>query len=410
MGVKVAFSEQLQGKTCMDEYNDISSDDDKKIEDVNKTDEEDPTFTQKCNILRQYLNEYSAKYSRCFTGEYSGYFLYTISSINEALTKCTNYERRLELESDRKKLINVESKLGEKDSHVDHSEKGKVSPGEEDEATSECKEETCKTKHLENQEQSESEGMLDGEPDSRSEQITSGSSQELGTPTDTLSTGHEVLGTISHVSSADPEDKDSPSRAHASDTLTIQPETGTSTCYTGILHTDVPGDASLNNFITPVAEVSSVSIILNLEKNYIVNKSSTCSQQEPPAELISTSAEDATLATEPSSGERSSHQEMAPHQKLMSEGGKQPAPELPQESFSQPASAQGHLARAPITLTQEEESGKNTIKIKKKKKKRQRIQDELDRIMYSPSIFDEQNMYLPYTHLENTYYVNEYDY
>lgn len=205
MGVKVVFSEQLQGKTCMDEYNDISTDDDKKIEDVNKTDEDDPTFTQKCNILRQYLNEYNAKYSHCFTGEDSVYFLYTISSINGALTKCTNYKRRLELESHRTKSIHVESKLGEKYSQVDHSAKGTVSPGEEGEATSECKEETCKTKHLENQEQSERGGTRGGEPDSRSEQITSGSSQELEAPTDTLSTGHEVLGTISHVSSADSE-------------------------------------------------------------------------------------------------------------------------------------------------------------------------------------------------------------
>ncbi|SBT73465.1 PIR protein [Plasmodium ovale] len=47
---------------------------------------------------------------------------------------------------------------------------------------------------------------------------------------------------------------------------------------------------------------------------------------------------------------------------------------------------------------------------KKKKKKRQMIQEELDRLMYSPSIFDEKNMYLPYTQLDNLYYENEYEY
>ncbi|SBT36747.1 PIR Superfamily Protein [Plasmodium ovale wallikeri] len=46
---------------------------------------------------------------------------------------------------------------------------------------------------------------------------------------------------------------------------------------------------------------------------------------------------------------------------------------------------------------------------KKKKKKRQRIQEELDRIMYSPSIFDEKNMYLPYSRLENSYNDIEYE-
>lgn len=65
--------------------------------------------------------------------------------------------------------------------------------------------------------------------------------------------------------------KDNPSRVHASDTLTIQPETGTSTSYTGIPHTDVPGDASVKNITTPIAEVTGASIILNLEKNYIMN-------------------------------------------------------------------------------------------------------------------------------------------
>lgn len=42
--------------------------------------------------------------------------------------------------------------------------------------------------------------------------------------------------------------------------------------------------------------------------------------------------------------------------------------------------------------------------LKKKKKKRQRIQQELDRIMYSTSIFDEKNMYLSYSRLQNSYY------
>lgn len=92
-------------------------------------------------------------------------------------------------------------------------------------------------------------------------------------------------------------------------------------------------------------------------------ESSTCSQQETPAQLTSTSAEGVTLAKEPSRGEPSLQQEMALHQDLMSEEGKQTAPELSQESSSQPATTQGHLARAPITLTHEEESGKNVIKI-----------------------------------------------
>ncbi|SBT00254.1 PIR Superfamily Protein [Plasmodium ovale curtisi] len=38
---------------------------------------------------------------------------------------------------------------------------------------------------------------------------------------------------------------------------------------------------------------------------------------------------------------------------------------------------------------------------KKKKKKRQEIQEELERIMYSPSNFNENNMYLSYAHLED---------
>ncbi|SBT51567.1 PIR Superfamily Protein [Plasmodium ovale wallikeri] len=38
---------------------------------------------------------------------------------------------------------------------------------------------------------------------------------------------------------------------------------------------------------------------------------------------------------------------------------------------------------------------------KKKKKKRQKIQEELERIMYSPSNFNESNMYLSYAHLED---------
>ncbi|SBT72149.1 hypothetical protein, conserved [Plasmodium ovale] len=47
---------------------------------------------------------------------------------------------------------------------------------------------------------------------------------------------------------------------------------------------------------------------------------------------------------------------------------------------------------------------------KKKKRKRQMIQEELDRLMNSPSIFDEKNMYLSYTYLEKPYeeYIYEY--
>ncbi|SBS95083.1 PIR Superfamily Protein, partial [Plasmodium ovale curtisi] len=38
---------------------------------------------------------------------------------------------------------------------------------------------------------------------------------------------------------------------------------------------------------------------------------------------------------------------------------------------------------------------------KKKKKKRQEIQEELERMIYSPSNFNENNMYLSYAHLED---------
>ncbi|SBS99182.1 PIR Superfamily Protein [Plasmodium ovale curtisi] len=201
MGVEVAFSRDSQRKSCMDEFNDIDSNDDKKIEDVKQTDEEDGTFLQKCHDLRNYLETYNEKYKHCFKGEAAAFFLFNRDLIYKALVKCTNYEKRLtELELLKEKQVATADELGEPNAEKEGSTKRTLLGEQTSEAVTDCKNTKCNSKEMEDQTQPEREGMHNGESESRKEQETSVSLQELATVTKSLSNDQELLGNKAHSS------------------------------------------------------------------------------------------------------------------------------------------------------------------------------------------------------------------
>ncbi|SBT33182.1 PIR Superfamily Protein [Plasmodium ovale wallikeri] len=222
MGIEVAYSGQSQKKSCMDEYDDMNSDDDKKIDEVNETNEEDSTFSQKCKVLREYLASYNAKYSHCFKGDASSYFLFTINSIKVALKKCTEHEKRQAvLESEKEKQIITADDSGEPLVVDEDSSKAALSVEKKSELLDKGKDETCESKQFEDQKQQCIEGTHSSEPESRNEEITSGSSQDVSLSNGSLSPNH-----------GQPDNKAQSSASHSradslSDATTLEsPETG----------------------------------------------------------------------------------------------------------------------------------------------------------------------------------------
>ncbi|SBT55432.1 hypothetical protein POVWA2_072240 [Plasmodium ovale wallikeri] len=228
MGVDVAFSSQSQRKNCLDEFSEIDPEDDKKIEVVNGTDEKDNTFPQKCNVLKQYLELYNVKYNHCYKGEAAVYFLTNRDLIITALTKCTKYEeRQAEMELEKKKEIITATGSSIQHKEEDNHEKGTMLSGEEHEATSECREDTCKKMHSGEQEQPEIKENSGEEPELRSDKSIIEPSHEANHPNIPLSTNPGQPGDESHSSSVDPED---------------------------ITHTKAPGGEAVNNIDTTIAE------------------------------------------------------------------------------------------------------------------------------------------------------------
>ncbi|SBT73646.1 hypothetical protein, conserved [Plasmodium ovale] len=409
MGVDVTFSSQSKGKTCTDEYSEIDPDDDKKLEVVNETDEKDSTFLQKCSVLKQYLVSYNEKYKHCFNSEAAVYFLANREMINTALTRCTRYEKLQEtLERGKEKEVITEKELGEKHTQQEDLAVGTVSSGKEGEPTAECKEEICKTPHSREQIQEETKEIGGEEPDSRGDKDIAGSPQEPVPVDNSLSTNPDQSGHENHPSEADSE---------------------------GITDTDAPGHETYHSINAPDEVTESLTFLHRKHPVQIIfsEVAGSTLAREPPREMKQ------TFENVPSTGESSPLPEVASQKEPKNKEGKQLSPELSQESTSEQISLHTGLAHNGILLIPQEGPGTNPIKMyiiiilvilaivllsilifkyaylrgyisKKKKKKRQRIQDELDRLMCSPSIFDEKNIYLPYTQLENSYYFNEYEY
>ncbi|SBS91361.1 PIR Superfamily Protein [Plasmodium ovale curtisi] len=201
MAVKVSFSEKSQSKTCMDEYFDIDPVIEKKLDDVNKTDENEDIFLEKCNDLRKYLESYNAQYKHCFDDEASYYFVHNRSLMDTALIRCTNYEKRLEeSKSEQQAQVNKADEPGE--SHAEEEDSTKVALlGENKIETSEdCTDATCKSKELEDQKKPQREGANSGEPESKGELNTLETSQGLTLSHSPLSANQLQSGNEDHSS------------------------------------------------------------------------------------------------------------------------------------------------------------------------------------------------------------------
>ncbi|SBT57877.1 PIR Superfamily Protein [Plasmodium ovale wallikeri] len=354
MGVDVTFSSQSRGKTCTDEYSEIDPDDDKKLEVVNETDETDSTFLQKCSVLKQYLVSYNEKYKHCFNSEAAVYFLANREMINTALTRCTRYEKLQEtLEREKGKKVVTEKELGEKHTQEEDLAVRTVSSGKEGEPTAECKEEICKTPHSREQTKEETNVIGGEEPDSRGDKVVAGFPQEPVLVYNSLSTNPDQSGHENHLSEADSE------------------EITTSTCYTGITDTDVPGHTTYHSIDSPDDEVTGTLFTYNLKKILF----HTFLYRKHPVQIIFTDVADATLEREPSremeqtfenvpsTGESSLLPEVASQKEPKNKEGKQLSPEFSQESTSEQISLHTGLAHNGILLIPQEGPGTNPIKM-----------------------------------------------
>ncbi|SBS84770.1 PIR Superfamily Protein [Plasmodium ovale curtisi] len=541
MGIEVVFSSTPQGKTCMDEYNDIDPDSERKVDDVNNTSEEDSEFVKKCKDLKQYLELFNAKYKRCFNGEAAALFLYNKELMNKALIRCTNYEERQALlELEKKTQIIEANHLGEphaedNDSAEDEdSTKVTLTVEKKSEPGYEGKDATCKSKEIEDQKQQCIDGTHSSVPESIIQQVTSESSQNLPLSNDSLSPNNgkpgseaqssgslspedslsdistsgtpETEGTVSQrdnslrsipVVDSKPNNPSDVSRlgkgnnfntqVHDNSDLTAEPHkfpsdpeitvaeprvdqvdqtgrtpqdgatgslpTETSAKETSrVLSTHNEGTSPISAAL-PTRELAPTGSVLSAEgesptaspvqhlsqsqlsnaKEEIPPQKQTSAQMENPAQILplqegckhhKTTCSEHIKKSQRDVQNLNMHNHNSGEQNSLHNVGFSSKGTLSSEHHSVQGDAKSHTSH---TVSQEIPIKTYIIIIlvilaiilftillfkyaclrgyfsKKKKKKRQRIQEELDRIMYSPSIFDEKNMYLPYSRLENSY-------
>ncbi|SBT56101.1 PIR Superfamily Protein [Plasmodium ovale wallikeri] len=201
MAVEVSFSEKSQNKTCMDEYFDIDPVIEKKVDDVDKTDENEDTFLEKCNGLRKYLESYNDKYKHCFDDEASYYFFHNRSLMNTALIRCTDYEKRLEeLKRTQQAQVNKADEPGEPHAEEEDSTKAALLGEKKIETSADCTDATCKSKELEDQKDPQREGSNSDESESKVELNTLETSQGLTLSNSPLSSSQVQSGNEDHSS------------------------------------------------------------------------------------------------------------------------------------------------------------------------------------------------------------------
>ncbi|SBT57380.1 PIR Superfamily Protein [Plasmodium ovale wallikeri] len=452
---QVSFSsnsntEEERKEKCIEKLADITDEVDEKVHKLSAAKQGDEQFLQICAQLREYQDRYNKRDTECTDSVFLGLYANIKSSIGNALKKCTVYQESLNKLVPGEKEPEKKETLAEDQLRKDGT-KEKTQHAKGDQVMSERNVGSNGVEHLDNnklqildQDNGHGERTPDGNKDSELSQ-TAKPTNSLGTPNpiatpnqvdshdsngaeDTVASGESTevnsskgeLGDYQKNSSqhsatagsgpkGEPgaqdlnsvqESTDGPAKT---DAQKLSPELGLPQQEDSLTGSDAPVDAELRANVQPHTD-ESVQPGQSLDQR---------SQREKSSDSIpiisSPGASDEYVGIGSSTrGTASYSREATPlitANTLMgsTSSGPGPPPDLAQDPVKSVTGPQ--LAQTP-----EGESEMTGIKIKKKKRKRQMIQEELDRLMNSPSIFDEKNMYLSYTYLEKPYeeYIYEY--
>ncbi|SBT72975.1 hypothetical protein, conserved [Plasmodium ovale] len=426
-------AEELRSK-CIDKLADITDEVDEEVDKLSAAKEGDEQILQICELLREYQNRYNKKDTECTEALFLGLYAEIKSSIENALKKCPTYqESHTRLITDEVEPVKKEAKA--KDPLVIDDTKEKTQQAKEDHVMSE------------KSEGSNGAGSPDGQNDSELFQ-TAISTNRLGSPTplaaqnevddpgtsvkeQTIACAPSNLGHSKGKESGDHQKDSSQDSDQASCDPKGKPES--QDLENGELSAGGPAppdEPPLSNGLSPEHGPHTLQVSHLAGDASPVNVSSLTGKQpnhgQPFQQEGSTSPE--TDAHSQEAGEPFTANSLLGSTSLGTGLPPDPAPD-----------SENGVTSLQLAQTPEGEPEMTGIKVyiiigvivlaiillctllfkyaclrgyfsDKKKKKRQMIQEELDRLMNSPSIFDEKNMYLSYTYLEKPYeeYIYEY--
>ncbi|SBT01374.1 PIR Superfamily Protein [Plasmodium ovale curtisi] len=202
MSVEVTFlkSERRRSRTedCVNEYGDIEEEVKNQVDIFKKKKEDDVDFNEKCQTLREYLNDYNKNNDKCFVSALSPLYKDLKNSIEETLHRCPNPPKeKVELDPEGIKQMS-QDQLGQQVSELENPEQKASELGKKIEATAHCKDKPCDTENL----------VLEGFPDTRetredgstprNEETATENSQDVGSLNQTLQPGNKGHSSSAH--------------------------------------------------------------------------------------------------------------------------------------------------------------------------------------------------------------------
>ncbi|SBT02413.1 PIR Superfamily Protein [Plasmodium ovale curtisi] len=442
-----------------------------EIAKLDNTERDRPVLLQKCKELSEHLSDYYKIKTECYDSGFSYHRDYIRNSIHKDLMKCSNYERLKILALFTKEEIAKRFKINEQ-GKVEDEEVELTRSVKEGITTPVCTKEPCNTENLQNQGQDGIIQDHQSKDRDASVQLTPESSQTaealntLVSPspkssqseTSDLSilSGKEPTAKLAHVARHDGmgELPSNPSDSLQGRTHANSGPNGDSDA-TGLgnsnnLQVGLP-DPSLpeTQYVAPSSfQNAAATTGPGHESGHINHTSQT---QEGDTVSVPTSAE-ATPTVQSASVVPTLSHETQPDSQVNSVYSSATSNERDGQTYSSQITAESADRHPPVTALnvgadgandadlslpkdeQETSSIKTYVIIivasfaavmlsaflikftpvrnyfnKNRKTKRQTIQEELDRIMYSPSNFEEDRIYLSYSHPESSFYDVQYE-
>ncbi|SBT31175.1 hypothetical protein POVWA2_002790 [Plasmodium ovale wallikeri] len=416
-------SDQERKDRCFDVLSDIQS----TIEEIAKlsnTRENQRLLLQKCNALINYLDSYRSIKKGCYDHDFYYHRNYIKNSIHKDLKKCNNYEEITKLMLQVKDLIVEVQEIKEAHREVKDAKHELTQPVIEARGKSSCSEKPCSAENSENQELTHSSQDLGDKGEKADAQHISGSSQKLG-HAKALATPNkeEPAGDIDGFST--PDERETTKRtlhipgnskvheSHTGSNIPLHGRTGEDSSINGHshaqglrkvhdLHVDLSAEAPLTLPPPPAGERTSTGISSS-QGTYSVSGKALSNGMLSPAgkhspDHFSLSVAASPVGQLPSAEQQSPSQVVLPNLEPKSDHAGEPHKGQSQEQID----SQGNFSCSNFTPVRE-------IFSKNKKTKRQKIREELDKIMYSPLNFEEDNIYLSYSRPEYSFYDAEYE-
>ncbi|SBT57688.1 PIR Superfamily Protein [Plasmodium ovale wallikeri] len=463
-------SENDRKEKCFELLADIQSTIDVKIAELNKTQNGDERFVQICRDLGKYLDDHNKEIKDCNYGNFTYIYEIIKSLLKDELAKSTNYINCIDqLTSEKKNQIEKENKADVAQRAGEDGIPQLRDPVKEDPAKSQCADGPCNTEHSGNQAgDSRNKDNLGKDGEGSSHHIPGSSelseSSDKLVPFNPVLSAREVDSVSSHTgqegtkSAVHVAGNHGAEESHTGSIVSLQGRTHQGSYPNGDTHAqgsgkgrDLSGDAQAESE-TNVSPPTSGEETLTDQSLSLVTSSTSLQELDGSILQLGTKRPHdhlplsvATLPVaqplqdeKPSPTQEKLSSQLGLHEvKRKSDEEDEPQKEKSQEQINSQAENTLNVENGDLSTPMQEQEitsfktyliiilaslGVMLLSIllikftslgryfrRKKNEKRQKMREELDRIMYTPSNFEEDNIYLSYSQPEYSSYYAEYD-